>query len=97
MEVTERRQTQLTRTAGLNASQMGSWRVIGNSGSKGAHTILFANDLVLFMERPNWGIRAEPNPYLTVRRQGTVMSSAVNTGNTQLSNSTCFACFNTFC
>ena len=53
--------------AGVNASQKGSWRVIGNSGSKGAHTILFANDLVLFMERPNWGIRAEPNPYLTVR------------------------------
>ena len=52
--------------AGVSAEQQGSWRVVGNSGSKGAHAILFANDLVLFMERPNWGVRPEPNTYLTV-------------------------------
>lgn len=52
--------------AGVDVQQKGSWRVIGNTGSKGAHAILFANDLVLFMERPNWGIRPQPNSYLVV-------------------------------
>ena len=60
--------------AGVDAKQKGSWRVFGNTGSKGAHAILFANDLVLFMERPNWGVRPEPNSYLLVRLHILVMT-----------------------
>ena len=48
--------------------------MVGNTGSKGAHAILFANDLVLFMERPNWGVRPEPNSYLLVRLYMLVMT-----------------------
>ncbi|KAL0048178.1 hypothetical protein WJX82_009358 [Trebouxia sp. C0006] len=36
-----------------NASGVGSWRVVGNSGSIAVHALPFTNDLLLLMARPN--------------------------------------------
>ena len=39
--------------AGNNPAVNGSYKVVGNTGAIAAHSIPFANDLVLFLIRPN--------------------------------------------
>ncbi len=39
--------------AGSNPAVNGSYKVVGNTGAIAAHAVPFANDLVLFLIRPN--------------------------------------------
>ncbi len=54
---------QLAVVAAVTPNTLGSWNVVGQSGSIAIHFLAFTNGQALIMQRPDF---ANPNPYLQV-------------------------------